>query len=76
MKYTAANVVHDRGFSRADDRAHVERTAPARVRNLPDIYATLTELPTHVTINSISTRYGKGLVTDGPFAETRELLGG
>lgn len=37
--------------------------------------ATKELLPTMLT-TSISARNTKGLLTDGPFAETRELLGG
>jgi len=55
---------------------YLESTELAQPRNSSDPYpATRNLLPTTM-IASVSGRNGKGLVTDGPFAETHELMGG
>ena len=78
MKYSLLNNLDDPALSGAERRAgYFEWTELARRRISMDVHATMKELPPPtITISSISARNGKRLVTDGPFAETRELLGG
>jgi len=77
MKYRLLNDPHERGLSGAEQRAgYFEWTALAQRRNSINVHVNMTESPTNMKRSSIATRISKGLVTDGPFAETRELLGG
>jgi hypothetical protein len=61
-----------------DDRAHcyVESTQLAHELHARGQYVSANPLHPVSTATSIRVREGKRLVTDGPFAETREHLGG
>ena len=77
MKYRLLNHLHDRRFSGTEQPVGYFRwTELTQRRNSMDVHITMKQLPPTITISSISARNGKRLVTDGPFAETRELLGG
>lgn len=58
------------------DRCYVDSAALARDLNTEGKYVSASPLHPISTATSVRVREGKRLVTDGPFAETREQLGG
>jgi len=61
-----------------DERQHCYEESAAYAHELNSKGKYLSAAPLHpvATATSVVTRDGKSLVTDGPFAETREQLGG
>ena len=78
MKYRLLNCLDDHPALGGAERqaCYVGCTALAQRRNSINRDATAKVLPPTMMISNISARNGQGLVTDGPFAETHELLGG
>ena len=58
------------------ERCYVESAELARQLHLKGQYLAAAPLHPASTATSVKVRNGKRLVTDGPFAETREQLGG
>ena len=58
------------------EHCYVESTQLARDLNASGNYIAASPLHPTATATSVRVRNGKRLVTDGPFAETREQLGG
>ena len=58
------------------DHCYVESAALSRDLNMQGKYISAGPLHPTTTATSLRVREGKRLVTDGPFAETREQLGG
>ena len=58
------------------DHCYVESAALSRDLNTQGKYISAGPLHPTTTATSLRVREGKRLVTDGPFAETREQLGG
>jgi hypothetical protein len=58
------------------DRCYVDSAELARDLNTEGKYVSASPLHPVATATSVRVREGKRLVTDGPFAETREQLGG
>jgi hypothetical protein len=58
------------------EHCYVESTQLARDLNASGQYLAANPLHPTATATSVRVRDGKPLVTDGPFAETREQLGG
>lgn len=58
------------------EHCYVESAALARDLNTQGKYLSASPLHPITTATSLRVREGKRLVTDGPFAETREQLGG
>ncbi len=77
MKYLLLIYMEDNAMTEAE-RAHcyVESTQLAHDLKAGGHYLTAAPLHPVSTATSIRVRDGKRLVTDGPFAETREHLGG
>lgn len=80
MKYMLLCYDDERAWERAGDAAKKEamREAVALTHELDakGQYVTASPLQTSDTAVSVRIRDGQQLVTDGPFAETREVLGG
>lgn len=77
MKYLLLIYMDENALSETD-RAHcyVESAQLAQQLNARGQYLTTAPLHPVATATSVRVRDGKSLVTDGPFAETREQLGG
>ena len=77
MKYMLLVYMDEKAMS-DDERAHcyVESAQLARDLDRDGKYVSAGPLHSVSTATSVQVRSGKRLVTDGPFAETREQLGG
>jgi hypothetical protein len=80
MKYMLLCYDDEQAWNKAGKAAHQEAIGEA-VRLTHELHAKgqyLRAAPLHpvATATSVRIRDGKRLVTDGPFAETREVLGG
>ena len=77
MKYMLLIYLDEKSLSEADrDKCYVESAQYAQTLHSSGRYLSAAPLHPTSTATSIRTREGKALVTDGPFAETREQLGG
>jgi hypothetical protein len=80
MRYMLLCYDDEQAWEKAGEAAHKEAIAEA-VRLTHELkakgqYVTASPLHATSTATSVRVRDGKRLVTDGPFAETREALGG
>jgi hypothetical protein len=77
MKYMLLIYTDENDWT-ADERQHcyVESTALTHELNSRGQYLAASPLQPVATATTIRVREGKRLVTDGPYAETREQLGG
>ena len=77
MKYMLLVYLDEQALSE-DEREHcyVESAQLAQELNCSKQYLDASPLHPVATATSVRVREGKRLVTDGPFAETREQLGG
>ena len=80
MKYMLLTYLEEKAWlalTPQQQRAEMESCAPL-IRKLVDQKKLLAGAPLHPTSTATTIRYreGKRLLTDGPFAETREQLGG
>lgn len=77
MRYMLLIYLDENGLSQTQREQCYEESA-AYARELHSDHRYLAAAPLHPTstATSIRVREGKALVTDGPFAETREQLGG
>jgi hypothetical protein len=77
MKYMLLVYLDEKGLS-DDEREHcyVESAQLSQDLNTRGQYVIASPLHSVATATSVRLREGKRLVTDGPFAETREQLGG
>jgi hypothetical protein len=77
MKYMLLVYLDEQAMSEAErEHCYVESAQLAQDLNLSGQYLDASPLHPVATATSIRVRDGKRLVTDGPFAETREQLGG
>jgi hypothetical protein len=77
MKYLLLIYMEENAMTEADRAScYVESTQLAHDLNAAGHYLSAAPLHPASTATSIRIRDGKRLVTDGPFAETREHLGG
>ncbi len=77
MKYMLLIYAEEGAWTDAErEECYAESTELAHQLNLKGQYLTAAPLQTVSTATSVRVRDGKRLVTDGPFAETREQLGG
>src|ERR1700738_1198544 len=77
MKYLLLIYTGDQAMSEADrEHCYVESTQLAHDLKSKGEYLAANPLHPVSTATSVRVRDGKRLVTDGPFAETREQLGG
>lgn len=77
MKYLLPNYPDVPALRRTEPQAwHIECSELAQHRNSREPYPATRNLLPATRIAGVSGRNRKGLVTDGPFAETHELLGG
>jgi hypothetical protein len=77
MKYMMLIYMEDQALNEAErEHCYVESTELARELKASGQYLGASPLQPTSTATSIRVRDGKRLVTDGPFAETREHLGG
>ncbi len=77
MKYMLLIYLDENGLSEAErERCYVESTQFAHELDSQKQFLAAGPLHPTSTATSVRTREGKRLVTDGPFAETREQLGG
>ena len=77
MKYMLLIYLEENGLSESE-RAQCYRDSAAYARQLDRSGSYVSAAPLHPTstATSVRVREGKRLITDGPFAETREQLGG
>src|ERR1700739_164125 len=77
MKYMLLVYLDENALSEAERNDCYVKSAP-RARELPSAGKYLDASPLHpvATATSVRVREGRRHVTDGPFAETREQLGG
>jgi len=77
MKYMLLIYLEENGLSESE-RTQCYRDSAAYARQLASSGSYLSAAPLHptATATSVRVREGKRLITDGPFAETREQLGG
>ncbi len=77
MKYMLLIYMDENGLS-ASEREHCHNESAQYAQDLSSSGQYLDAAPLHPTstATSVRVRDGKQLVTDGPFAETREQLGG
>lgn len=77
MKYMLLIYMHEQAMN-ANEREHcyAESTKIANELHAQGKFLTASPLHPVATATSVRVREGKPLVTDGPFAETREQLGG
>jgi hypothetical protein len=77
MKYMMLIYLDEKGLTEDQrDKCYVESTQYAQELNSKGKFLGASPLHPTSTATSIRMREGKALVTDGPFAETREQLGG
>jgi len=77
MKYMLLIYLDEQAMSEAErERCYVESAQLAQDLNANGQYLDASPLHPVATATSIRVRDGKRIVTDGPFAETREQLGG
>jgi len=77
MKYVLLIYLEENTLSEAElEHCYVESAQFAQQLNSKGQYLATAPLHSVATATSIRVRDGKPLVTDGPFAETREQLGG
>ncbi len=77
MKYLLLIYMDENVLSETErEHCYVESTQLAQDLNAKGQYLAATPLHPVATATSVRVRDGKSLVTDGPFAETREQLGG
>ena len=77
MKYMLLVYLNEQAMSEEErEHCYVESAQLARQLNSSKQYLDASPLHPVATATSVRVREGKRLVTDGPFAETREQLGG
>jgi hypothetical protein len=77
MKYMLLIYTGENAMSEADrEHCYVESTQLCHELKAKGQYVAANPLHPVTTATSVRVRNGKSLVTDGPFAETREYLGG
>lgn len=77
MKYMLLIYTNEQAMNEAErQKCYVESTRLARELHANGQYISASPLHPVATATSVRVRDGKRLVTDGPFAETREQLGG
>jgi hypothetical protein len=77
MKYMLLIYMDEKALSQAErDKCYQESAQYAHHLHGTKQYLGAGPLHPTSTATSVRTREGKGVVTDGPFAETREQLGG
>ena len=77
MKYMLLIYLDEQALSEAErQECYVESTQLAQQIHASGHYLAANPLQPSSTATSVRVRNGKRLVTDGPFAETREQLGG
>ena len=77
MKYMLLVYLDEKGLGEAErEQCYVESAELAHQINAKGQYLDAAPLHPTSTATSVRVRNGKRLVTDGPFAETREQLGG
>ncbi|HVF24095.1 MAG TPA: YciI family protein [Pyrinomonadaceae bacterium] len=77
MKYMLLVYLDENSLSEAErEHCYVESAGLARELSAQGKYLSAGPLHPVATATSVRVRDGKRLVTDGPFAETREQLGG
>ena len=77
MKYMMLVYLDDQAMTEAErEHCYVESAQLAQDLNSSGQYLDASPLHPVATATSVRVRDGKRLVTDGPFAETREQLGG
>ncbi len=77
MKYMMLIYLDEKGLSEAErDKCYVDSAHYAQQLSTRGKYLGAAPLHPTSTATSIRMREGRPLVTDGPFAETREQLGG
>jgi hypothetical protein len=77
MKYMLLIYMDENALSETErERCYVESARVAQELNEKGQYLATAPLHPVATATSVQVREGKSLVTDGPFAETREQLGG
>ena len=77
MKYMLLIYMDEQALNDSErEKCYVESTAVAHELHLKGQYLAASPLQSVATATSVRVRDGRRLVTDGPFAETREQLGG
>jgi len=77
MKYMLLIYLDEHAMTESErEQCYVESTALAHRLQASGQYLAASPLQPTSTATSVRVRHGKRLVTDGPFAETREQLGG
>jgi hypothetical protein len=77
MKYMLLVYMDEKAMNDSErEQCYVESTALTHELNSRGQYRAAAPLQPVATATSVRVREGKRLVTDGPFAETREQLGG
>src|SRR5207244_11814855 len=77
MKYMLLVYMNEQDMSEAErEQCYMESTQLAQELHVKGQYVAAAPLHPISTATSVRVREGKRLVTDGPFAETREQLGG
>jgi hypothetical protein len=77
VKYLLLIYMHEKAMSEGErEKCYVESTKLAHDLKANGQYLSANPLQPVSTATSVRLREGKRLVTDGPFAETREQLGG
>jgi hypothetical protein len=77
MKYLLLIYMDENALSDTErEQCYAESAQLAQQLNSKGQYLTTAPLHSVATATSVRIREGKSLVTDGPFAETREQLGG
>jgi hypothetical protein len=77
MKYLLLVYMNENAMDQTErEHCYVESTQLARDLHVGGQYLAANPLQSVATATSLRVREGKRLITDGPFAETREQLGG